>query len=133
MPLPQLVPGVSLAAFLAACETVCEHACCGLDAFHFSALNAAAWLSRYTGRIDPAHVRQLQEELDALVASAAVLPADPRGMVCTVSGTNQYFAAADLARLAARIRSALDGAPAVLALSDRLERDHEAGQAGRST
>lgn len=34
------------------CETLCEAACCGVDAFDFSSIHFASFLTRYTGKID---------------------------------------------------------------------------------
>jgi acetyl esterase/lipase len=131
MSIPELTPGVRLANLLAACETYCQHGCCGIEAFHFSPLHVAAHLSRCTGAIDAVDVRQLLDELDALLLAAARLTPGEHGFVCSVIGTNQNFSMDDLRALAARIEWALEVAPSVLARSDELEQAFADGSVQR--
>ena len=121
MPLPELTPGASLASLITACETYCVHDCCGIDAFHFSPLHVAAYMSAHSGEIEVHRTQEVIEQLAALVAEAEALDANEDGFVCSVAGTNEYFSLSKLQRLASRIRWALESAPSVLACSNALE------------
>jgi hypothetical protein len=120
MTLPEIRPGPQLANLIAACETCCVHDCCGIDAFHFSPLHVAAHLSRF-GAIEPHSVREIVEQLQALLEEASLLAPDETGDVCSLARTNSHFSMAELREFAATITLAMHSAPAVLALSDKLE------------
>jgi hypothetical protein len=53
------------------CEKNCVAGCCGIDAFDFSPLHVASFLSAYTGRISPSDIEEWNAEITKAEASAA--------------------------------------------------------------
>ncbi|WP_444844268.1 DUF6331 family protein [Duganella caerulea] len=122
MTLPKITPGSHLANLFSACEVMCVHDCCGIDAFVFSPLNIAAYLSTFAEKLRSREIDTINEELKVLVSAALSLVPDEDGLVCSIAKTNQYFSAQSISELAKQISWAMSVAPSVLAHSDELLR-----------
>ncbi len=103
-----------------ACQVVCVPDCCGIGAYYFSPLYTAAYLSRYTGTVSKDDVQTISDELDALVAEASSLSPNSDGLVCSISGMNQYFTADSIREFVDDIKRSMSLAPKVVEFADRL-------------
>lgn len=125
MSIPEITPGPFLSGLIAACETFCEHECCGIDAFDFSPLHAGAYLCRHSGSIEREDVQRLLNDLDALHTVSDELAPGEHGFICSLAGTNQYFTRESLQELMRRIRWTLGCAPKLLAVNKELEEGYD--------
>jgi hypothetical protein len=103
------------------CEKACVAECCGIDAFDFSPLHIASYISAYTRRIDESEIAAWEAEIHKAKEMVIGLPAHEDGYVCSVAGMNQYFRAAEFERFMAELRHSIHAAPQLLALSIQLE------------
>jgi hypothetical protein len=117
---PTIAAQPLLARLISACDVDCGADCCGLDAFDFSPLHVAVFLSRMSGRIETREATELHGQLDALLDETRTLAPNELGHVCHIEGTNQYLTADGVATLVEEIRTAIRHAPDVLELSNRL-------------
>ena len=75
----QLSLSPRLEGLVNACQKACVATCCGIDAFDFSPLYIAAYLSAFRGTIATDEVSELEREIDALMSAAAALLSDEQG------------------------------------------------------
>lgn len=87
------------------CETLCEAACCGLDAFDFSPIHIASFLIRYTGRIESGDVDKVLSQLQKLDTEAERL--EREGGTISIEAMNQIFNGPMLSTLSTTIRDSL--------------------------
>ena len=95
------------------CETLCEAACCGVDAFDFSPIHIASSLIRYTGKIESEEVDKVLSQLQNLDMEAERLTRD--GGTISIEGMNQIFTGPALFTLSATIRDSLTKAVQLVA------------------
>ena len=103
------------------CEKACVAECCGIDAFDFSPLHIASYISAYTRRIDENEIAAWEAEIHKAEEMVIGLPANDDGYVCSVADMNQYFRAAEFERFMAELRHSMRAAPRLLELSIELE------------
>lgn len=113
--------GSNLSYLLQACEATCVADCCGLDAFDFSPLYAAAHLSRYSGEISAKVMDEISEQLRDLLNQAAGLAPTPEGWICVIDQLNQCFTHDDLVRFTERVERCVRLAPQVLKYARELD------------
>lgn len=87
------------------CETLCEAACCGVDAFEFSPIHIASFLIRYTGQIESEELDKVLSQLQNLDLEAERLTKD--GGMTSIEVMNQIFTGPALFTLSAMIRDSL--------------------------
>lgn len=58
-----------LASLFARCQTICVAECCGIDAYDFSPIHMASYLTMYGGKIDPSGLKTLIGQIEALKAN----------------------------------------------------------------
>ena len=105
-----------LAHLVAHCETICVHGCCGLDAYDFSPVHIASYLTRTTRGVDEA-VTAICDQLEALRANYGSSGASGRGV--TVESLNEVFTGQRLDQFVAEL---LGNIPVALALIEQSER-----------
>jgi len=109
-----------LQALVAACQKTCVAECCGAEAFDFSPLHVASFLSAFTGIIDAEDVAALQRELDALIQRVSSLNSDDDGLVCSISAMNQCFRLEAFRSVMGELKHSIAAAPEMVELSNRL-------------
>lgn len=67
--LPEITLPDRLGSLVRYCEKNCVAECCGIDAFDFSPLHIASFLSAYTGRISDSDLIEWAAELEKAKAS----------------------------------------------------------------
>ena len=120
---PELVPQPRLRGLLDACQRNCVADCCGIDAYDFSPLYVAAYLSAFTGVVSDDDIRTIEEQLDALASEAAQLGPDKDGHVCSICGMNQYFTRDLLNEVIVRVKHAVRLAPRVIEAVRQIEEE----------
>jgi hypothetical protein len=86
-----------LADLIARCQTICVAECCGVDAYDFSPVQIASYLTMYRGKPDVSEVRALRGQIGALRANYGLAGANGHGATC--DETNQGFTADQIERL----------------------------------
>lgn len=120
--MPELAIPERLGHLIQYCEKHCVAECCGVDAFDFSPLHVASFISAPTGAIESRDLSTwlaLIDELDANLR--AISPSDPAGLVCVVKPMNQRFTGEAVRALIAELKTSVTAAPRILELSNRLE------------
>lgn len=100
------------------CETLCDAACCGRDAFDFSPIHIASFLLRPSGCVEDDQVAKIRLQLDALAADGRRLTAE--GLSTTVPAMNQYFTGGELVELSTVISRALDQALNFIPIAEQM-------------
>jgi hypothetical protein len=103
------------------CEKICLAECCGIDAFDFSPLHVASYLSAYSGQITQADLATWESELRKLEELAANLIPNEDGFICSVEGMNQYFSRTEFDAFIAKLRHSIEVAPKVVDFSNQLK------------
>ncbi|KAA1182236.1 hypothetical protein FP026_09130 [Rhizobium tropici] len=102
------------------CETMCEAACCGRDAFDFSPIHVASFLLRYSGCAEDDEVAKIRLQLDRLAEDSRQLPTE--GGTISIAEMNQLFTGEELAELSAIISTALDQALQLISIAEQMPR-----------
>jgi len=100
------------------CETVCEAACCGRDAFDFSPIHMASFLLRYNCRIDGMQIEQIKSQLSDLKKEC--LEAAIKKQSVTIREMNQIFTGEQLAELCSEITEKLSLAPEIASYAEKI-------------
>ena len=109
------------------CEKSCVADCCGIDAFDFSPLHIASFLSAYSGDISETDIKELELELKkAEELTTDLLPSD-EGFICSIKGTNQNFSRDAFDSLIAELLHNIRVSPEVLRLSNQIRKSHSNG------
>jgi hypothetical protein len=103
-----------LAGLLNACQKACVSECCGIEAYDFSLVHVASYLSAFSGVISDDDIRSIEDQLDAFAIEVQRLVPDEHGYICSIGGTNQYFTEQLLSELILRMRHAVRLAPRVI-------------------
>jgi len=120
---PQLEPQPRLRGLLDACQKTCVSDCCGIDAYDFSPLHVASYLSAFTGVVSGEDVQLIEQQLDALARASAGLGPDDDGFICSISGMNQYFTRDSFDAFIFRVKRGLHLAPRVIEAVRRIEQE----------
>ena len=106
----------ALANLITRCQTICVAECCGLDAYDFSPIQIASYLTMYRGKVDYSEVEKLRSQLGALRANYGVGGASGSGV--TVEEMNQIFSAEEIEGLAREMLANLDVALSLIEESE---------------
>lgn len=121
-PVPSLEIPERLGYLIEYCEKSCVAECCGVDAFHFSPLHIASFISGSSGAINEAELGTWNGLIDEFESNFRALQSPQEGgFACVISPMNQLFTEEAFAALIAELRTSLAAAPAVLELSNQLE------------
>lgn len=107
-----------LANLIDRCQTICVAECCGVDAYDFSPIQIASYLTMYAGKPDDSMVQTLRGQLEALRANYGVAGASDRG--ATIEEMNQVFSAEQIQELASELLANLDVALSLIQKSEGL-------------
>lgn len=107
-----------LANLIARCQTICVAECCGVDAYDFSPVQIASYLTMCRGKPDASEVRTLRGQIDALRANYGLAGASRHG--ATFEGMNQRFTADQIERLTDELLANLEVALSLIEKSEEL-------------
>ena len=120
--IPELELPERLGHLIKYCEKSCVAECCGVDAFDFSPLHVASFISAYTGSIDEQEIAMWNALIDEFeVSFGAIHPLEQDGLVCVVTPMNQLFTKDAIQALIGELRTSVAAAPQILDLSNRLQ------------
>ena len=105
-----------LANLVARCQTICVAECCGIDAYDFSPIHIASYLTMYRGGLDASELRVLRGQLEALKANYGTRGASGGG--ATFDDMNAAFTSTDIDRLADELLANLGLAIKLVEMSD---------------
>jgi hypothetical protein len=106
-----------LSNLIARCQTICVAECCGVDAYDFSPVQIASYLTMSRGTTDQKEVAILEEQLTTLKTNYGSRRASGGGVV--VEEMNQSFTAEAVDSLAEEITANLKVAVELAAESER--------------
>ncbi|MCE9605177.1 MAG: DUF6331 family protein [Planctomycetia bacterium] len=107
-----------LANLIARCQTICVAECCGVDAYDFSPIQIASYLTMYRGAPDDSDVQTLRGQIDALRANYGVAGASSQGV--SLEEMNQGFSGEQIEGLASELLANLDVALSLIEKSEGL-------------
>ena len=107
-----------LANLITRCQTICVAECCGLDAYDFSPIQIASYLTMYRGKVDYSEVEKLRSQLGALRANYGVGGVSGSGV--TLEEMNQIFIVEEIEGLAREMLANLDIALSLIEESETL-------------
>ena len=103
------------------CEKRCVAGCCGIDAFDFSPLHVASYLSSFNGRITEHDIEEWESLLRKAERLTKELMPDGDGFLCSVEGMNQCFRRGDFESFIAELRHSIRVAPKMLETSNQIK------------
>jgi hypothetical protein len=106
--------GKNLQRVVRRCETVCESACCGLDAFDFHPIHVASSILAFNDREPSETMQFIEQELRDMEHAAMQQDLDEFGCVGWCETLNMSFRPEELAEWIARMRHCLSDAGKVL-------------------
>ena len=106
------------ANLVARCQTICVAECCGIDAYDFSPIHMASYLTMYRGKADAPEVRVLRGQIEALRANYGSMAASASG--ATFEDLNQSFTAGQIDRFADELLANLEVALKIIQESENL-------------
>ena len=107
---------VPLKSLIARCETLCAAECCGLDAYDFSPVHIASYLTLWSGTVDRSEVQTLRVQIGALRANYGI--SGPSGRGATFEEMNQKFSAVEIEELATELLVNIDVALSLIEESE---------------
>lgn len=117
-----------LVNLIARCQTICVAECCGSDAYDFSPIQIASYLTMCRGKPDASEVRTLRGQIDAIRANYGLAGASGRGVI--LEEMNQGFTAEQIEALASELSANMDIALKLVEKSEELRyRNAEPGAA----
>ncbi len=99
------------------CQTLCIAECCGLDAYDFSPVQVASYLTMHKGAPDAYEIERIRAQLEALKAEFGT---GGTGNRTTIEEMNQHFQPEDVDALVDEILFNLDVAVQLCAESAEL-------------
>lgn len=105
------------------CEKNCVAECCGIDAFDFSPLHVASYISSYSGGVSESDIAEWELELEKALQLIANLSPNANGWICSIKDINQYFTWDAFNSFVDELRHSIRMAPLILELSERLRTD----------
>ena len=105
-----------LANLIARCQTICVAECCGVDAYDFSPIQIASYLTMYRGKADDSEVQKLRGQIGALRTNYGVAGSSGRG--ATFEEMNQGFSAEEIEEFATELLANLDVALSLIEESE---------------
>ena len=90
--LPEWEVPEQLGYLINSCEKNCVAECCGLDAFDFSPLHIASYVTAHTGDISEKELASWNQVIDEFEANFESLSlGEVEGLVCVITSMNQFF------------------------------------------
>ncbi len=117
---PEIVLSVGLKYLVDYCEKHCLAACCGINAFDFSPLHVASYVSASVNCISPNDIAEWEQELTKAEELVRDLTPNEDGFLCSVAGMNQYFTRKTFTDFIAELQHSLRVSPQVVNFSERL-------------
>ena len=105
-----------LSNLITRCQTICVAECCGVDAYDFSPVQIASYLTMWRGAPDPEEIARLQEQVAMLRANYGIGGKSDSGI--TIDEMNQSFTAEEIDALTAEIVANLEVALDLVAASE---------------
>lgn len=102
------------------CETVCEAACCGLEAFDFHPIHAASAILVSGDRDQNETLALAEQELQEFESESLQLPLDEFGCLGWCERLNTSFTPDELRNWVAQMRTCLKDAATLLKFADSL-------------
>src|SRR5690348_12303462 len=107
-----------LANLIARCQTMCVAECCGVDAYDFSPIQIASYLTMYRGKPDVSEVRTLRGQIDALRVNYGLVSTSGSGVA--IEEMNQGFTAEQIEAMARELLANLEVALSLIEKSEEL-------------
>ena len=107
-----------LGSLVARCQTMCVPECCGIDAYDFSPLHIASYLTMHRGAPDNAEIRILRGQIEALRVNYGTAGASQHG--ATFDDLNQGLTAQQIDDFANELLSNIDVALRLIQQSDEM-------------
>lgn len=95
-----------LANLINRCQTICVAECCGVDAYDFSPIQIASYLTMYRGKPDDSELQTLRGQIEALCSNYGAAGASECGVI--IDQMNQVFSAEQIQKLASELLANLD-------------------------
>jgi hypothetical protein len=111
-----------LSNLVARCQTLCVAECCGRDAYDFSPIQIASYLTMWRGGIDEAELRVLRTQLEALKANYGLKSSS---FDVTIEEMNQIFDPNGIERMVQEIEWNLSVATRLVSVSEKEEYKNE--------
>ena len=119
--IPELEIPERLVYLIQYCEKPCVAQCCGVDAFDFSPLHVASFVSGTMGSINNTTLAEWTALIDQFERSYRALQPPQEGrLVCVITPMNQFFTKEAFETLIVELRTSLATAPEILKLSNQL-------------
>lgn len=106
------------ANLVARCQAICEAECCGIDAFDFSPIQIASYLTMYRGHPDASEIAVLRDQIQVLRAEHGLSAARESGTV--VDDLNQMLTAERIEALADELLANLEVALRIIKQSESM-------------
>ena len=107
-----------LASLIDACERQCVAGCCGQDAYDFSPLFIAAYLSTHCGQVRSEDIDSVRAQITKIRREYCTEPLQNIEYTLTIERINQHYTSLGLDKMLAEIDYNLDRASAVWELSN---------------
>ena len=107
-----------LAGLIGSCERECVSECCGIDAFDFSPLFIATYLSAYGGSINPDNIDSLLDQIAKIRVEHCGEPLQDIELTHQIEIVNQNFTSTKLSAMLDEIEYNLKKASEVFELSE---------------
>ena len=83
-----------LSNLIARCQTICEAACCGIDAYDFSPVQIASYLTMWRGAPDEKEIKTIRSQITDIKSNYGSAGASGSGV--TIEEMNQIFTATEV-------------------------------------
>ena len=108
-----------LSNLISRCQTICVPECCGVDAYDFSPIHIASYLSMYRGGSpDMQEIAEILCQLNSLETNYGCKGAS--GIGATIDEMNQIFTGEQIDNLVKEIKTNLDAAILLLTKSEEI-------------
>ena len=111
-----------LSALIDSCERTCVADCCGIDAFDFSPLFAAAYLASHYGEIRNEDIISLRNQVCSLREQYCLKPLQDIEYVIQIKSMNQNFTSSGFSRFLDELEFAFENSKEVFEVSESLTR-----------
>lgn len=95
-----------LVNLIARCQTICVPECCGVDAYDFSPIQIASYLTMHRGSPDENEIQSLRSQINTLRMNYGIAGLIDKGT--SIAGMNQNFSAEQIEVLANELLANID-------------------------
>ncbi len=95
-----------LANLISRCQTICVPECCGVDAYDFSPIQIASYLTMHRGSPDDLEVQTLRSQINEIRKNYGLSGAIENGT--SIEGMNQNFSAEQIESFAEELLTNID-------------------------